>query len=150
VIDSILLLLLILINVALLAVVLVTIWYARRLISSVQDTIYSFFEATPDNGPSQFAEMIDKSAAILSARIITSAQAAMRGSAGGAAKGAAAAEQAEAIQANPLLGLLGGKLGKSPLATLALSLLGSKLVGNKESTGNGATPATQTRFKLGL
>lgn len=150
--TNVLLFVLLLSNVALLAVALGALYKARRLIDVVQNTISDFFNSPDADTPSPFAQLVDKSAAVFSARLVTSAQAAIRGSAGGAQKSENAAAAAEAAASNPLLALLGGsKLGKSPLAMAGLSLLGNQLFANKNGsnhTGSDSGSSSAPRFKF--
>lgn len=117
-----------LINLCMLGLMLFAVTRARRAARDLRDQVLSFFSPRGEQ-PSEFADLTDKMAAIFSARLVTSLQAAVRGSAGGAATALAKSEQGELFAANPLAGLLGGKLGKSPLAVAALSLLGQQLTG---------------------
>lgn len=115
--------------------------YIQDKEAQIVEFLHGVFQPVGEK-PSQFAEFTDLIAQTFSNRIVTSLTAAVRGSAGGAAK----AEGDAAIAANPLLGLLGrGKLGKNPLALAALSLLGSKFAPGGPGTpaipaGNGHSP----------
>lgn len=111
--------------------------YLRDKESEIVDFLHNLFLPAGEK-PSHFSELVDGIAQIFSNRIVTSFNAAIRGSAGGAAK----AEGEAAMAANPLLGLLGrGKLGKNPLALAALSLIGSKFApGPGGTAGIGAVP----------
>jgi hypothetical protein len=137
-----------LVNVALLAVALGALYRARQLASAIESRITSFFNAPDDKTPSEFARMIDLAAAVLSARIITSAEAAIRGAKGGTQKGINAEAFEEQAKANPLVALFGAKLGKNPLAMTALSLLGGKLMGNSSTPVASGSNGTSPKFKL--
>lgn len=122
--------------------------YLQDKESQIVDFLHELFappRGSPDK-PSQFVEMTDTIAQVFSNRIVTSLTAAVRGSAGGAAK----AEGDAAIAANPLLGLLGrGKLGKNPLALAALSILSSKFTpGNGNASPIGAGNGNSPKFHL--
>lgn len=110
--------------------------------------IFAFFQPDGDK-PSKFAIWIDTIAQIFSARIISSAEAALRGAKGGMMKGVNAAEQRDFIQQNPLMGMLGGKMGKNPIAVGLLSLLGQKLGSLGPSAESVPTNGSgQVKFKL--
>ncbi len=98
--------------------------------------------------PSKLVEFIDGVSANIAARIVSSAEAAIRGSAGGAARAANAAE----ASANPLAAMVGGgRLGKNPVIQMIMQALLNKF-GNSGSSqaiqpGNGHS--LQDPFKLG-
>lgn len=123
-------------------------YIAARKVRQVEDLVYSLFTQESPEKPSQFAELVDKVASVFSTRIITSAQAAIRGSAGGIAKGEAQAAQAELMASNPMMAMFaGGKLGKNPMALGLLSLLGQNLL-NKQSSAVPSNGHSSPKFNL--
>lgn len=146
--SSILLGVLILVSVATLATLLVLLMVVGRFMARVRELDAMVQDAISSDGnkPSKLALFIDSAAAILSARIVSTLEASLRGSMGGTAK----AENAQALAENPLIGLVGRgtKLGKSPMA---VQLLQGILSGFGKPPGNGASPAStggSPKFRL--
>jgi len=96
------------------------------------------------DNPSKLVEFLDGVAAMFSNRVVQSAEALLRGSAGGAAK----AENAAAIAANPMLGLMSGKLGKNPLIGMFLQTILSKFGGSKDAVGSIPSNGSSPKFKF--
>jgi len=97
--------------------------------------------------PSKLVEFIDGVSVNIATRIVSSAEAAIRGSAGGAKR----ADNAEMIASNPLLGLMGGRLGKNPLVGSIIQALVNKIGSGvpAQDQGNQLTPGNgSVKFKL--
>lgn len=97
-------------------------------VKAYEDSVLDFIQPQGDK-PSKLVDFIDIVSANVASRIVSSAEAAIRGSAGGLAR----AEKAEMLASNPLAGLMSGRLGKN-------NLIGALLQAVLNKVGSG-TPA---------
>jgi len=115
----------------------------RRFSWDISDLVSDWVRPQGDK-PSKLVEFIDAMGQMVASRLVSSAEAAIRGSAGGAAR----AEHQVELANNPMLAMMGGKLGKNPLVgaimQAVLNKFGNKEQGSLVPSSNGSAP----KFKL--
>lgn len=90
------------------------------------DLAYSFVKPEPD-GLSPVARALDLFSDTVAQKIGLTIQASIRGSMGAQSRAITGALEGEALEANPVLGLLPKKLAKNPLASMGLQILLEKM-----------------------
>lgn len=112
-----------------------------------------------DGDSSEFVQLVDKVSEVFGSRVSSSVMAALRGSAGGTTKAITQALEQEAVNGDPAMSMMSAlspnltkKLGKNPLALMALQGIVGKIMSDKNqprsySNNNGHNSA-QAQFEL--
>lgn len=124
---------------------LVTLFMFLKSLNELKTMMFEFISPQGDK-PSRLVEFLDAIALMFTNRLVGSAEAALRGAAGGAAKAENAAARLEAF--GPLAGVLGGRLGKNPviqgLAQLVLNKFANQ--GNQPALSGGSHDSPKFKF----